>query len=241
MNPITLRYTDFLSGDDFIYEHRLPRHIMYLRDIVEGNGLDQTYTPWQRLKQVQEYKPLVYSDIYRSPAASAAAYARKTGVAKPGYSGHNYGISVDVAVDESLKRNSINYDDLCALMIAFGWTPFQGITGPFKRGKEDWHFNFAGDIGHYRSGASVATSWIDTNIDFDTDLASIQSMLSKLKFFHGEADGQESSELTEAVHKFKSAWIPSRFFTNDKLDDLTIRTINVVSADCLDAEGNLII
>ena len=105
----------FLTNEDFTYG-KIPTRMMYLRDIPERNMLE-SYTAWQRLKQVQEYKPLIYTDIYRSPASSAEAYARKVGVAKPGYSGHNYGISVDVAVEASMRRHKITYTQLCNIMI----------------------------------------------------------------------------------------------------------------------------
>src|SRR5579863_10095981 len=189
MQDLVLRKVDFTEPTDWIYKS-VPSRLCYLRDIVEGNVQDQTFTPWQRLKAIQEYMPLVYSDMYRSPIGSAKAYEEKTGVQKPGYSGHNFGCSIDTAVDATIKRHGITYDKFVQTLIAFGWTPYQGVTkdGHYKRGKEDWHFNFVGDYG-YRpwlpdspAGGQQAIAWIKDNIKFSEDQQSINAMLSRLGY-----------------------------------------------------------
>lgn len=218
--------------------------MIYLRDIIEGSISDSTFTPWGRLKQAYNYMHLFFSDIYRSPAASAIAYKMKTGVAKPGYSGHNYGVSIDFDIDRIMKANSMDYPTVCRSLIAFGWTPFQGVNPPggFARGKEDWHFNFIGD--HISSGAAQINDWIASNIKFETEITSLQKMLRNLKFYHGEIDGQAGPLMNEAIKKFKQAWIPAKLLSlgvNDLLDDLTIRTINIVACNVVDESGSLII
>ncbi len=228
MQPLKLRKISFLTGNDFAYEGKLPIRMLYLRD--EPEYITDPYaTAYNALAAIHNYLPLIFTDIYRSPASSAEAYARKTGVAKPGYSGHNYGVSVDIAVDACLQRHSISYPDLVGSMIAFGWTPYQGarLDSAYKRGKEDWHFNYIGDCSG--SGSAQVNTWINKNIVFETDLLSIQRMLTELKFYQGEIDGLPGKFTTEAIRKFQSAWAPKAFGASGKLDELTVRLINIVS------------
>lgn len=243
MKNIILRKINYLTDKDFTYG-KIPWRMMYLSNKRESEDL--TSTAFERLRQLQGYMPMIYTDIYRSPASSAEAYARKTGVAEPGLSGHNYGISVDVAIDASLKRHAIDYNTLCNTMIAFGWTPYQGITstGMYSRGKEDWHFNFVGDftstpINDVKPGAQQVTKWINSNYVFESDVTVIQTLLTKLKFYQGAIDGQVGPLTSEAIKKFKRAWMPPKLLSlgvNGKLDDRTIRLINIVSCEVIDEQ-----
>lgn len=238
MKSIVLRKIDYLRAEDFTYG-KIPQRMMYLRDVIEGPISDPTFTAWRRLKQIHSVIPLVFTDIYRSPASSAEAYARKTGVAKPGYSGHNYGVSVDLAIDATMKRHTMDYNTLCRHMIAFGWTPYQGVTSTstYKRGKEDWHFNFIGDYastplgGSPKPGSDQMNQWINSNFSFPDDIRSIQEMLTKLRFYQGAIDGEAGPLTIEAIKKFKRAWLPSTFHTSSKLDETTARIINIVACD----------
>ena len=247
MVPIKLHRIDFLTKEDFTYG-KIPSRMMYLRDIPERNMLE-SYTAWQRLKQVQEYKPLIYTDIYRSPASSAEAYARKVGVAKPGYSGHNYGISVDVAVEASMRRHKITYTQLCNIMIVYGWTPYQGKVSSYKRGKEDWHFNFIGEWSYsandnnnkVKPGADQVNTWILQNYHFEDDMKYIQVCLKKLKFYQGEIDGLKGPLTSNGIKKFQQAWFPKTLPTTGKLDNLTVRLVNIIATDVVDEHGTLII
>ncbi len=240
MQQLQLKRIDFLSGNDFIYDGKIPSRLIYLRDISEETT---NKGAWEAMRDLCIETPLVFSDIYRSPASSAEAYARKTGVAKPGYSGHNYGISVDLAVDATLKRYKWTYPQLVNVMINNDWTPFQGkkSDNQYIRGKEDWHFNYAGQFGQDLHGSAVVEGWIRDNIQFDMDIQSIQAMLAKLKFYHGDADGKIGPLSTEAIKKFQQAWLPKTFGVSGKLDELTIRTINIVSTDVIDENGKVII
>lgn len=231
MQNLELRYCDFLSGNDWIYSGKLPTRLCYLSDKVEGNSTDLTYTPWQRLKAIHEYMPLVFSDMYRSAAGSVKAYCdpNKKGVQPPGYSGHNYGISVDLAVDATLKRNKIDYNKLINTMIAWGWTPYAGITSDAKYQNgvsECWHLNFCGDFGERPwipespKRGHQAIDWIAQNIKFDTDEQSISRMLEQLKF--------------NSLADFKNS-LPAKL---QKADDVMIRILNIISCKVLDEHGN---
>src|SRR5688500_12568851 len=63
----------------------------------------------------------VYSDIYRSAESSLAARRIKRGVQRPGYSGHNYGFSVDLDIEEIMRTKKILYRDIIHLMQKRGW------------------------------------------------------------------------------------------------------------------------
>lgn len=238
-NTIVLRKIDFLTGSDFIYDNKLPTHMLYLRDVVEGTIYDPSFTAWQRLKALQAYRPLIFSDIYRSPASSADAYRRKTGVALPGYSGHNYGVSIDIDVDGSMKRHNLTYNGLCTLLIAYGWTPYQGIQiDDYRRGKEDWHFNFIGD---WINIEKPLDKWINSNNQFEVDITSIQRMLKQLKLYQGELDGIQGPLTRDAIIKFQKAWNPKKLFGSyGDLDEVTVRILNAVSARVVDEKDNLI-
>ena len=87
------------------------------------------------LKKVEEeFKgEIVISDFYRKPTESYIARKKKGSMVAPcGLSGHNYGLSVDVAVDTTLKRLSLSYSQMVA---AFKKLGLNGIK------KESWHFN----------------------------------------------------------------------------------------------------
>lgn len=245
MDNIVLRKLDFLTGDNFpVYEKKIPCRMVYLRDKVEGPISDSTFTPWKKLQSMCNVIHVFFSDIYRSPAASAAAYAAKIGVARPGDSGHNYGVSIDFDVDNMLKANSMDYRTFCIVLIGFGWTPYQGVNPPggFARGKEDWHFNFIGDF--VGSGSSQIMNWIAKNNTFTSDIVSLQKMLAKLKLYHGDADGVAGPLMNEAIIKFKNSWYTKKllsFGINKMIDDQFIRMLNIVSCDVVDTAGQLII
>lgn len=87
------------------------------------------------LKKIEEeFKgEIVISDFYRKPTESYIARIKKGSMVAPcGLSGHNYGLSMDVAVDTTLKRISMSYSQMVA---AFKKLGLNGIK------KESWHFN----------------------------------------------------------------------------------------------------
>ncbi len=249
MEDITLRRIDFLDGSNFIYQNKIPSHMMYLRDEMEYP--QQGHTAWQKLKEANQAAKLIFSDVYRSPASSEAAYLRKNGIQRPGYSGHNYGISVDLAVDETIKASGFKtYADLIVHMEKFGWTPYQGVKsdlGDYKRGSEDWHFNFIGehakdpnDSNHYLSGSAQVENWINSNFTFESEISEIQQMLKDLKFYQGNCDGVIGPISKSAISKFIAAWVPTKPGkpAHIGIDDVFIRTINIVHCNIRDEKGN---
>jgi len=102
-----------------------------------------------------------FTDVYRSvfyqvQCINGATEAKRRLYAPPTKSGHNFGMSVDVAVDETLEnftRSGVEElivagRDVAALgrwMLQFGWSPIS---------RERWHFDFL-------DGAKTALSRID--------------------------------------------------------------------------------
>lgn len=68
---------------------------------------------------------IAMSDMFRSPASSLAARQQKSGVQRPGFSGHNYGISIDIDIDQSVKLMGMSYPDLVRWMATKGWTCYR--------------------------------------------------------------------------------------------------------------------
>jgi hypothetical protein len=233
MQSLVLRKVNFTQPSDWVYK-AVPERLCYLRDVVEGNVTDPTYTPWQRLKAIQEHMPLVYSDMYRSSLGSLKAYCdpNKKGVQKPGYSGHNFGISVDLAVDATMKRHKISYDKLVNTLIAWGWTPYAGITkdAKYQNGvSECWHFNFCGDFGERPwipespLRGHQAIDWIDHNIKFENDQLAINRMLGQLKL--------------DTLDNFKES-LPVKMHSST--NEALVRALNIMSCRIVDTDGNII-
>lgn len=76
---------------------------------------------------------LVVSDTFRLPSASYIAMKKKGSmVAPPGLSGHNYGVSVDVALDASYKATGLGRNLLVPKLAGLGMHSIPS---------EAWHFN----------------------------------------------------------------------------------------------------
>src|SRR5678809_596778 len=88
---------------------------------------------------------LVYTDIFRSPQAQREAYHQKVGVQRPGYSGHGYGLAVDLDVGATLRQCKMSYPQLIDLMQEGDWHCHRRDLDP--RGHESWHFNYG--VGRY--------------------------------------------------------------------------------------------
>jgi hypothetical protein len=76
---------------------------------------------------------MVVSDTFRLPSASYIALKKKGPmVAPPGLSGHNYGISIDVALDATYKATGLSRNLLVPKLAGLG---IHSISS------EAWHFN----------------------------------------------------------------------------------------------------
>lgn len=163
---------------------------------------------------------LVYSDMWRSAESSLAAMASKRGVQPPGFSAHNYGLAVDVAVDETLKRAKEDYAWLLQVMRDEGWYCHRRDN---EQGMESWHFNWLGPDAdkllakvsptNRRTWSQAAEENICLRYPELTqrmDAVEIQADLAKLSLYRGELDGQLGPRSQQAAEAFARAWrIPS--------------------------------
>lgn len=81
------------------------------------------------------------TDCWRSPEESFRAMQTKRGVQPPGRSAHNYGLAVDLTIDEILRSPTWSYERILDHMAAYGWHCHRRDR---RRGAEDWHFNWLG-------------------------------------------------------------------------------------------------
>jgi hypothetical protein len=243
-SPMQLRLADITSwqiagpeGDR--YKGRLPTRMKYVHpDVVSC------------LKRilVDGYWLLRISDMYRDPIASLMAYVeylagRKSGgVQRPGWSGHNYGISIDVDVEGILvsfrHANLVapfgpsmplpsTYPELLLWMAERGWSCHRRDG---KRGPEDWHFNCWGE-GRVLPphGAAGAGLWIGDHhgSDFDLDETEAQTALQKLGLYHGDLDGDWGPLSKAALMAFERTYaLPP----DGRLDAIACRTLAIASA-----------
>lgn len=179
------------------------------------------------------------SDMYRSAEESLRARAQKQGVQPPGYSAHNYGLAIDVDVDDCLKTFGMEKKAFDAMMETFGWYCHRWDS---KRGFEDWHYNYLGkNPSKYVAGAVKRTrdaaieAYIADLFGDQLQLTSeeAQIALAKLKMYRGEIDGIFGGGSRQALMAFQRAW---KLPATGELDDRTQRTLAYVSADVIEVK-----
>lgn len=184
----------------------------------------------------QDTGGLIYTDVFRTAEESLAARKRKVGVAAPGWSGHNYGFSVDVAVEETLQLRGWKYADLLAAMEAHGYHGHRrdGVTG--YRQMECWHFNYFGSrAAAFLQHAGESWSAPVEHLIEDTygevlklDVRKAQAALAKLRMYSGDVDGVAGPITRQSVMAFQRAWL---LVPHGELDARTQRVLALVAAE----------
>ena len=95
---------------------------------------------------------LRFSDMLRSAEASLKAVLTKKGTKAPSYSGHNYGLSIDIHVTDCMHRFSMSKAELDSFMNSYGWYCHRK---DHDLGPESWHYNFFGTGGEEKELLSV--------------------------------------------------------------------------------------
>lgn len=157
-----------------------------------------------------------FSDMWRSAESSLAAQATKRGVQAPAFSGHNFGVSLDLDVDFTLRALGVDYPHLLQILAAHGWYCYRRDG---QRGSEDWHWNFFGpDSAAFLSKLTAAHSTWSLGAEqaiqkrypsastFALAPADIQNALKKLGMYSGDADGKLGPQSIQAVGAFCRAW-----------------------------------
>lgn len=178
--------------------------------------------------------PLVYSDILRGAAESLAAVKAKRGSQPPGYSGHNFGLAFDIAVDQVMKEKRWTYDRMCAALEEHG---FYGYRQDRSRGPEDWHFNFVGthskEILRRTSARNLwqtaAEECIRVHYPSITPMGAvdIQTALKKLRLYPGDIDGSLGPLSYTAINLFNQQWGIGQNAIGERFQ----RTLAFVAAD----------
>lgn len=185
-------------------------------------------------KMERDSGPFVYSDILRGADESLAACKAGRASQPPGYSGHNFGLSFDIAVDQVLKEKHWTYDKLCAVLGTYGWHPYRQDR---SRGNEDWHFNFLGNKATeilrrtsaralWQTAAEEAIQAYYPNIT-PMGAYDIQAALKKLRLYTGDLDGDLGPLSYIAINLFNQTWGISPNAIGERFQ----RTLAFVAAD----------
>jgi len=145
---------------------------------------------------------IAMSDMFRSPASSLAARQQKTGVQRPGFSGHNYGISIDIDIDQSTKLMGMSYPDLVRWMATKGWTCYRS---DYQLGAESWHFNYLNMGPNPPPRSDGPIKWITNTYgsQMTGDEKWVQTCLQQLKLYDGDIDGQFGPKSQAALKQFE--------------------------------------
>jgi hypothetical protein len=202
------------------------------------------YADWAPLSQW-----VVVSDMYRSPESSLAARASGRGAQPPGFSAHNFGEAVDVALDATMTNlaklrgaKRVTKPELDAELAEYGWYCHRtdGKVGKSKIHPHDesWHYNHLGR-GKSTAGFRSTAAWVEAQIveRYGAALylgapadrpANAQAALKRLGMYSGRIDGLFGPISTQGLKAFQRAW---GLRDTGKLDDRTCRTLAYVSSD----------
>lgn len=175
---------------------------------------------------------VVVSDMFRSAEASLAAVRAKRGAKAPGFSGHGYGLSIDIDVEEFLRDTGDTKRDLDAWMANRSWYCHRGdhALPSFHPVNEAWHYNYL--PGHpYGRASSIALERQITDTygtTWSLGPCGVQQYLQQLGLYGGAVDGDAGPLTREALRAFQRTWnLPD----TGKPDPKTLRTLAYVTAD----------
>lgn len=169
---------------------------------------------------------LIFTDVFRSPAASLEARKRKRGVQKPGHSAHNFGLAVDLDVGRTLSQNATRRWDKAMLdteMLKAGWRCYRADHALNK--PESWHYSFGAD-GH---GSAAIEQIIQRSYRHHLKLRTkdAQLALASLRLYQGGIDGIIGPQSRAAIEVFQRGWLLP---VTGELDEETQRLLAVASA-----------
>jgi hypothetical protein len=184
----------------------------------------------------------IVSDMFRTPESSLAAVRAGRGAQPPGYSAHNYGLAVDLALDDDRKEHGdgaltllgrhlglgrrATKRELDLEMEGHGWFCHRR---DHVMGFEAWHYNHgiapAGKLTSDEIEARIVELY---GAALAPDDAECQRLLTRLGCYHGEIDGDIGPRSREAARAFERAW---GLNVDGVLDKRTRRTLAYVACD----------
>lgn len=188
--------------------------------------------------QTETGKRVRLSDMFRTPESSLQAMQTKAGVQPPGFSGHNFGFSIDVAVAANLKAFGLDKKGFDELMQKYGW--YCHRKDHLMPSFEEWHYNHFGVGGAEApylaacaqstvTGAGVELKIVQTyGASFTMDTTELQRELQKLKLYGGDIDGDFGPRSQQAVLAFERTW---KLPVDGSPDPKMLRTLATVTAE----------
>lgn len=179
---------------------------------------------------------VVISDMYRSADSSLTAVQSGRGAAAPGFSGHNYGLSIDLDVPKTMEMVGVGIKaELDTWMNAHGWWCWtnSGAKPSWKKGDpgwEGWHYNYSPTPVKYIKGNCVA--WLGKEILRrhlwlrDSDAKTIQANLKTVRCYSGAIDGKIGPLTRTAIAAFQRTW---GLQATGKADLRTVQTLAFVA------------
>ena len=207
---------------------QLPERMRYLHPAAAASYLEIEATP-QRLR---------VTDMLRSADSSLDAAERKSGVQRPGYSGHNFGLCIDIDVKDCMRRRKMAKATLDAFLAARGWYCHRK---DHALAAESWHYSFLGtgaEAKDYLAASAQSTNTaaaLEAKIvdlygaAFRLDAAQVQAALRQLRLYSGAVDGMLGPLSRQAINAFQRAW---QLPVTGSADARTQRTLAFVAGGC---------
>jgi hypothetical protein len=146
---------------------------------------------------------VVVVDMFRAADASLVAVAHGHGSRSPGFSGHNFGLSIDVDVDRALRELGLNKSAFDRWMADRGWVCGRRDA---MRGLDDRHYDYLrGANGELAPDVETVIRATYGDALFP-ELEECQILLRKLRLYSGVIDGTLGPLTAEAIAAFQRAW-----------------------------------
>ena len=179
----------------------------------------------------------MYTNTWKDAVTTLLDKRLNKPVLLPGYNGHNYGISIDLDLKETLLGKFKTYKELCLFLEKHNWFCHRRDKEEKAPGLE--HFNF---LGQYAQGHLVSCTmdpatwpkaaeeviWETYKEDFNLSPLSIQQLLAKVGIYKPPFTESLDAYTREAILTFQKAW---GLTPNGFLDQTFCRVLSFVSAD----------
>lgn len=169
------------------------------------------------------------SDMFRSAESSLHARKTRRGSQRPAYSGHNYGLSIDLDVSWTMRNLYLSKPELDEWMAVRGWDCFRKDG---KRRVEEWHYNY-GTRHLIRDDERTNQHSLERRIlelygsRLVLSRRQVQERLRDLRLYGGDIDGDHGPLTQQAIKAFQRAWLLG---VDGRAGPMTQRTLAYVTA-----------